>query len=219
MRKIEAAKKNKHKAQRQTHRPCSKTMLCDESSFTIPADNCPLAPLPMMPSALLSLLLLQQHQQQQQAIMTHMSSLLPTLQSSLLLPQPSQQHHQPPSPPSKYCVITDPSSPTTSSTTPPAFESLISASELSHTPQPHQPTIKPRRRRPLRGLQALAAQYDPDQLEHVLDADQLKKLRKAERKKTREMNRKLICFNCGATQSPIWRRTEDKMHSICNSCG
>ncbi|KAI8615274.1 hypothetical protein BC830DRAFT_1123364 [Chytriomyces sp. MP71] len=196
-------------------------MLCDESSFTIPADYFPVAPPPMISSALMSLLLLQQHQQQQQhAVKMNMSSLLSTFPPALCLPQPSRQSERPPSPTSKFFMVKEATPfPATSNTTPPAPESPFSALEQMHIPQPHQPIIKPRRRQPVRGLQALAAQYDPDQVEQALDADQLKKLRKAERKKAREMNRKLICFNCGATQSPIWRRTEDKINSICNSCG
>ncbi|KAJ3224234.1 hypothetical protein HDU81_008660 [Chytriomyces hyalinus] len=71
----------------------------------------------------------------------------------------------------------------------------------------------------LRGLQALAAQHAPEDLHKVLDACQIKKLQKAERKKLREMNRKLVCFNCGATSSPIWRRTLDRKNNICNACG
>ncbi|TPX67985.1 hypothetical protein CcCBS67573_g07330 [Chytriomyces confervae] len=33
------------------------------------------------------------------------------------------------------------------------------------------------------------------------------------------MNRKLVCFNCAATSSPIWRRTLDRKNNICNACG
>ncbi|KAG0049935.1 hypothetical protein BGZ83_005238 [Gryganskiella cystojenkinii] len=32
-------------------------------------------------------------------------------------------------------------------------------------------------------------------------------------------NRQLICFNCKVTQTPLWRRTPDRQHSLCNACG
>ncbi|GJJ78557.1 hypothetical protein EMPS_10916 [Entomortierella parvispora] len=32
-------------------------------------------------------------------------------------------------------------------------------------------------------------------------------------------NRQLICFNCNVTQTPLWRRTPDRKHSLCNACG
>ncbi|KAF8978155.1 hypothetical protein BGZ46_006769 [Entomortierella lignicola] len=31
--------------------------------------------------------------------------------------------------------------------------------------------------------------------------------------------RRLECFNCKVTQTPLWRRTPDRMHSLCNACG
>ncbi|KAF9927535.1 hypothetical protein FBU30_003081 [Linnemannia zychae] len=37
--------------------------------------------------------------------------------------------------------------------------------------------------------------------------------------KTVKSSRKLICFNCNVTQTPLWRRTPDRRHSLCNACG
>lgn len=31
--------------------------------------------------------------------------------------------------------------------------------------------------------------------------------------------RKLECFNCKVTKTPLWRRTPDRAHTLCNACG
>jgi hypothetical protein len=41
----------------------------------------------------------------------------------------------------------------------------------------------------------------------------------SERKKEREYARNLTCFNCKTTKTPLWRRTADKLHNLCNACG
>ncbi|KAI8898598.1 hypothetical protein BC833DRAFT_589168 [Globomyces pollinis-pini] len=51
----------------------------------------------------------------------------------------------------------------------------------------------------------------------VSDADS--NLTPSERKKMREWSRNLTCFNCKTTKTPLWRRTHDRQHSLCNACG
>ncbi|KAF9434286.1 hypothetical protein BGZ76_008267 [Entomortierella beljakovae] len=34
-----------------------------------------------------------------------------------------------------------------------------------------------------------------------------------------KLSRQLTCYNCNVTQTPLWRRTPDRQHSLCNACG
>ncbi|KAJ3210890.1 hypothetical protein HDU82_007219 [Entophlyctis luteolus] len=52
-----------------------------------------------------------------------------------------------------------------------------------------------------------------------LTEEQVKRIKERERKKKREMSRGLTCFNCGTRETPLWRRTSDRMNMLCNACG
>lgn len=38
-------------------------------------------------------------------------------------------------------------------------------------------------------------------------------------KKSQKPPRQMECFNCHVTKTPLWRRTPDRAHSLCNACG
>ncbi|KAJ3228530.1 hypothetical protein HDU81_006129 [Chytriomyces hyalinus] len=180
-------------------------------SFSIPADT----PEPVVRTSLFALLWRQQ-QEQQQSFAAVADRLVSTPTTSVpharsintptaaLSPQPSEA-----------CSPVSVGSPAHAQRLSSSNQSLSPNDPfvpLKHAAVQHQ--TKRARKVSLRGVGATSE--DPHK---ALDACQLKKLQKAERKKRREMNRKLVCFNCGATSSPIWRRTLDRKNNICNACG
>ncbi|KAJ3137215.1 hypothetical protein HK100_000792 [Physocladia obscura] len=38
-------------------------------------------------------------------------------------------------------------------------------------------------------------------------------------KESRRASRNLVCFDCGTTTTPLWRRSENKLNIVCNACG
>ncbi|KAJ3362994.1 putative electron transfer flavoprotein subunit [Kappamyces sp. JEL0680] len=62
-------------------------------------------------------------------------------------------------------------------------------------------------------------QQEKDDFELSLAANPDRKLTASEKKKLREYARNLTCFNCKTSKTPLWRRTADKEHNLCNACG
>ncbi|TPX73854.1 hypothetical protein CcCBS67573_g04874 [Chytriomyces confervae] len=112
-----------------------------------------------------------------------------------LLPSPFQATHERPS------DVTLPPVPQITNEEGPSSRSAIT----------QEAPLKPRRRRIPSGMQ--------QHMFMAMDAAQIKQLSKGERKKLREHNRNLVCYNCGATTTPLWRRTVDRKNNLCNACG
>ncbi|KAJ3401482.1 hypothetical protein HDU80_005976 [Chytriomyces hyalinus] len=178
-------------------------------SFSIPAD----APEPFVRTSLFTLLWNQQQQQQQQQSLTAAIAHHRLVSTANSAPHVrSNSTHTAPSPqPSEACSPASVGSPGAAV----HGQGLPPRSDRSNDPfvALKHAAVQIQTRRPRKTSLRGVAGVEP------LDACQLKKLQKAERKKRREMNRKLVCFNCAATSSPIWRRTLDRKNNICNACG
>lgn len=74
--------------------------------------------------------------------------------------------------------------------------------------------------KPSKKKKAQKTSRDQDQVQTSAENQEApRELTASEKKRIREMARNLTCFNCKTNKSPLWRRTPDKKHSLCNACG
>ncbi|KAI9021570.1 hypothetical protein CLU79DRAFT_719580 [Phycomyces nitens] len=56
-------------------------------------------------------------------------------------------------------------------------------------------------------------------LNHIVQETETECPQPKSKTKSTRPPRQLECFNCHVTKTPLWRRTPDRAHSLCNACG